>query len=72
MHYRLFLLNASGRFRGVVERECSSDAEAVLAAEALRETRCGVEIWSGERLVARLGVNVPFLSFLDALCSVRE
>ena len=54
--YTYYLLNGDGSVPGFEFDQCGDDAEARLRALqvlARRPERSGVEIWRGERLVAR-------------------
>ncbi len=53
MHYRLYLLDPSGRIRSATDLEGADDSEALDRAESLR-AEAPAELWQGARLVRRL------------------
>ena len=53
VHYRLYLLDASGRIRSATDLEGADDGEALDRAESLR-AEAPAELWQGARLVQRL------------------
>jgi hypothetical protein len=56
MHsYRLYVLSQQERIADVREAQFPDDDAALDQAKALRRDNYAVEIWTGERLVARLG-----------------
>ena len=55
MKYRLYLLNSQERVDDTRERAYPDDREALAAAEAERKDAYAVEVWTGQRLVGRLG-----------------
>ncbi|UTP38562.1 hypothetical protein M9M90_15235 [Phenylobacterium sp. LH3H17] len=55
--YRLYVLGPQERLWDAQELQLSDDEAAVARADALRQDHCAVEVWSGERLVARLGAE---------------
>ena len=53
--YRLYVLNDRDLVADAIENEFASDIEALARAEAVRQDEYAVEVWTGERLVGRLG-----------------
>jgi hypothetical protein len=53
--YRLYVLDQQDRIEDAIENEFADDGAAVAEAEAARNGEYAVEVWMGERLVARLG-----------------
>ncbi|MFN3521991.1 MAG: hypothetical protein ACK4YQ_07055 [Phenylobacterium sp.] len=53
--YRLYLLNSDDRITDAVEGVFASDAEALAKAQASCKDHHAIEVWSGARLVGRLG-----------------
>jgi hypothetical protein len=53
--YRLYVLNDRDLVADAIENEFASDIEALARAEAVRHDEYAVEVWTGERLVGRLG-----------------
>jgi len=53
--YRLYVLNERDLVADAIENDFASDVEALARAEAVRRDEYAVEVWSGARLVARLG-----------------
>lgn len=51
--YRAYILKADGHFKGVVELDCATDAEALAAVRGVKAEH-GVELWLGRRKVVRL------------------
>lgn len=55
--YRLYVLGPQERLWDAQELQLSDDEAAVARADALRQDNYAVEVWTGERLVARLGAE---------------
>lgn len=55
--YRIYVLTAQERISDAQEGEYPDDQSALSAAAALRGDRFAAEVWSGERLVDRLGAE---------------
>ena len=53
MHYRLYILDARGKFAGARDLHFGDDDEALTHARAA-DSRYGVELWQGERKLVRL------------------
>jgi hypothetical protein len=53
--YRIYVLNSQDRVEDIVENPFASDHEALETAEDLSAGQYAAEVWSGERLIARLG-----------------
>jgi hypothetical protein len=53
IEYRAYTVGLDGRFIGFEPLVCADDAEAIDRASGLVDG-CDVELWSGDRLVARL------------------
>lgn len=53
--YRLYLLNREDRVADSLEGLFADDREALAKAEASSKDFYAVEVWTGGRLVARLG-----------------
>ena len=53
--YRLYILNQQDLVADAIENEFASDKEALARAEAVRLEQYAVEVWTGDRLVGRLG-----------------
>lgn len=53
--YRYYVLSAQDRIAEERRLDCIDDRRAVQAALRLRGDRYAVEVWAGQRLVARLG-----------------
>ncbi|WP_374571789.1 hypothetical protein [Phenylobacterium sp.] len=53
--YRLYLLNREDRITDALEGLFADDDAALARAEAARDGHYAVEVWSGARLVGRLG-----------------
>ncbi|HPA40021.1 MAG TPA: hypothetical protein PLV04_14830 [Phenylobacterium sp.] len=53
--YRIYVLNPQERISDAQEGEYPDDQAALTAAADLCGDRFAVEVWSGERLVDRLG-----------------
>jgi hypothetical protein len=51
--YRAFTIGLDGHFTGFEPLICSDDAEAVTKAKRMVDGHA-IEVWSGERFVARL------------------
>jgi hypothetical protein len=51
--YRAYTVDPDGHFTGFEPLICSDDAEAVTKAKRLADGHV-IEVWSGERFVARL------------------
>jgi hypothetical protein len=52
--YRVYTVGLDGHFTGFEALRCADDAEAIDRARRLVDG-CDVELWSGDRFVARLG-----------------
>lgn len=55
--YRIYVLTPQERISDARECEYEDDQAALAAAQVLRGDRYAVEIWSGERLVDRIGAE---------------
>lgn len=55
--YRLYVLGPQERVWDTRELQFCSDEAALAQADALRQDNYAVEVWTGERLVARLGAE---------------
>lgn len=56
MHsYRIYILTLQDRIAEILEAVFATDREALEAAEDRAAGAYAAEVWSGERLVARLG-----------------
>lgn len=53
--YRLYLLNREDRVADALEGVFADDREALAKAEDTRKDFYAVEVWTGGRLVGRLG-----------------
>ena len=53
--YRIYVLTAQERISDAREADYADDQEALEAARALKGDRFAAEVWSGERLVERIG-----------------
>lgn len=53
--YRYYVLSEKDRIAEQRELACADDRRAVQTALRLRRDRYAVEVWTGERLVARVG-----------------
>ena len=52
--YKVFLLNEDGRIHKVIEVVAPSDDDALIEISQIHEPH-GFEVWSGDRLIARVG-----------------
>lgn len=59
-NYRLYVVTAEENIFHAVEHEFSNDSEALAQAEQLRMRQHAVEVWTGERLVGRVGGDFDF------------
>ncbi len=59
-HYRLYVVTAGEDISQTLERDYPNDHEALAQAARLRAQEHAVEVWTGERLVARLGGDFDF------------
>ena len=57
--YRIYLINDKDRILSGDWIECSSDEEAIAEAEKQAGRRQTIEVWCGDRKVARLGAEPP-------------
>ncbi|WP_332701625.1 hypothetical protein [Devosia sp.] len=55
--YRLYVLGPQERLWDARELQFCDDEAALAQADTLRQDNCAVEVWTGERLVARLGAE---------------
>lgn len=55
--YRIYVLNAEDRVEGEMEHAYASDRAALERAEDLSVGQHAAEVWDGERLVGRLGLE---------------
>jgi hypothetical protein len=56
MHkYRIYILNLQDRIAEILEDSFTSERHALERADHLRGGHYAAEVWTGERLVARLG-----------------
>ncbi len=53
--YRLYWIGDDGHSKRAENVECASDEEARMAAIDRRGSSVAVEVWSGQRFVARIG-----------------
>jgi hypothetical protein len=53
--YRLYVLDRQDRIEDAIEDEFVDDGAALAKAETARKDEYAVEVWTGARLVARLG-----------------
>lgn len=53
--YRIYVLTAQERISDAREADYADDQAALEAAQALKGDRFAVEVWTGERLVERIG-----------------
>jgi hypothetical protein len=53
--YRLYVLDQQDRIEDAIEDEFADDCAALAQAAVARKNEYAVEVWTGERLVARLG-----------------
>ncbi len=64
--YRLYVVTPQEDISAAFEKEYQSDQEAMARAACLQQERHAVEVWSGERLVGRLGGAFDFGRPADA------
>ena len=55
--YRAYTVDRDGHFLGFEPLVCANDAEAIDQAKRLAIVDHAIELWSGARLVTRLGVE---------------
>ena len=55
--YRAYTVDRDGHFLGFELLVCANDAEAIEQAKRLVIVDHAIELWSGARLVTRLGVK---------------
>ena len=53
--YRIYVLNAQERIARSWEVDCLADGDALVRAETARAGHYAAEVWTGGRLVERLG-----------------
>lgn len=53
--YRIYLLDGEDRIAAELEERFASERAAVVCAEMARSGQYAAEVWTGERLVERLG-----------------
>jgi len=53
--YRLYVLNRHDAIAEAIEDQFEDDRRALAQAEAVRHNNFAVEVWSGPRLVGRIG-----------------
>jgi hypothetical protein len=53
--YRAYAVSSDGHFTGFETLACADDAEAIAKAGQLVDGYHSIEVWSGRRLVQRLG-----------------
>jgi hypothetical protein len=53
--YRLYVLDRQDRVEDAIENDFADDGAALAEAEAVRKGEYAVEVWTGRRLVGRLG-----------------
>ncbi|WP_304217902.1 hypothetical protein [Phenylobacterium aquaticum] len=53
--YRIYVLTPQERISDAQEADYADDQAALDAAQALKGDRFAAEVWSGERLVRRIG-----------------
>lgn len=58
--YRLYVVTAGEDISRSLEHDYPNDHEALAQAARLRTDDHAVEVWTGERLVARLGEDFDF------------
>ncbi|MDO8410034.1 MAG: hypothetical protein Q7S93_08230 [Phenylobacterium sp.] len=59
-HYRLYIVTAAEDISRTVEDDYPNDLAALAQAARLQTEEHAVEVWTGERLVARLGGAFDF------------
>jgi hypothetical protein len=52
--YRIYRLDDTGRIESVIERECSTDHEALAAARQFAEPDSPVEVWQYARYLGKV------------------
>ena len=57
VEYRVYTVDRDGHILGVKALVCADDAEAIDQAKHLVIVDHAIELWSGARLVTRLGVK---------------
>jgi hypothetical protein len=57
VEYRVYTVDRDGHILGVKALVCADDAEAIDQATRLVMVDHAIELWSGARLVMRLGVK---------------
>jgi hypothetical protein len=57
VEYRVYTVDRDGHILGVKALVCADDAEAIDQAKRLAIVDHAIELWSGARLVTRLGVK---------------
>jgi hypothetical protein len=57
--YRIYVLNRQDRIAEAREQTLPNDRAALEAAEDASAGQYAAEVWAGERLVARLGGDLP-------------
>lgn len=55
--YRIYVLTAQERISDAREADYADDKAAIEAGQALKGDRFAVEVWTGERLVERIGAE---------------
>lgn len=58
--YRLYVVTPQENISAAFEKEYRNDQEALARAACLQQERHAVEVWSGERLVGRVGSAFDF------------
>lgn len=54
-YYRLYMLNRHDMVAGSIEDQFEDDRRALAQAEAVGRDHFAVEVWTGQRLVGRVG-----------------
>ncbi len=63
-HYRIYSLSEHGSIAGGTDVDCEDDKAAIASANQAPVNWAGMEIWSGNRLVAQIpGTADPALPF---------
>jgi len=58
LYYRLYFLDRTGHIHGVVEFDCSNDADAIAHADTYADGR-PMELWRRERWIRRFPGDEP-------------
>lgn len=60
--YRIYFFSADGHIKNCRDAECASERAAGELAGQLLGGWAAVEVWSGDRMVHRIGTRFPSLS----------